>query len=179
MRQKTVRLTRLVLLIAITLILEMIGLPQPFTGPLVNLMLVLTTLITGVSGGIALGAITPLIALLRGQLPPPLAPFVPFILVGNGLYVLLFALLYGAGQGLPLRSWRAWLGILTGSAVKFVWLFTAARLLVPLLFTRALPPPLVAAMALPQLFTAMAGGSAALLFHALLVKRRIIAAPAG
>ncbi|HPR88340.1 MAG TPA: ECF transporter S component [bacterium] len=177
MNPQTARLTRLVLLIAITLIIEMIGLPQFFTGPLVNMMLVLTTLISGVTGGMALGCITPLIALLRGQLPPVLAPFVPFILAGNALYVLLFGALRGRLAARPLYSWRAWLGIVVGSAGKFLWLLGAARLLMPLLLSRSLPPAVIAMMTLPQLITALLGGLLALLFYALLVRRRILSLP--
>ncbi len=178
MRRKTLLLTRLVLLIAITLIIEMVALPQLLTGPLVNFMLVLTALITGMTGGIALGCITPLIALMRGQLPAVLAPFVPFILVGNGLYILLFTAFCNRRCGLPLRSWRAWLGLLLGSAAKFAWLFSAARLLMPLLLAKSLPEKVIAVMTFPQLVTALTGGTAALLFHALLVRRRIISLPA-
>ncbi len=178
MHGKTARLTRMVLLIAIALIVQMIGLPQPFTGPLVNLMLALTTLITGTPGGIALGCLTPLIALMRGQLPPLLAPFVPFILAGNALYVLFLGLFCKKGCGLPLRSWRAWLGVLLGSTAKFLWLFAAARLIMPLLLARTLPEPVIAMLTFPQLITALIGGALALLFHALLVRRRILAMPA-
>jgi hypothetical protein len=177
MNPKTVKLTRLVLLIAITLIIGMIGLPQPLTGPLINLMLVLTTLITGVTGGIVLGCITPLIALTRGQLPPVLAPFIPFIMSGNALYILLFGACCNRRCGLPLRSWRAWLGVVTGSAAKFIWLFVAARLLMPLLLAKTLPEAILAMMTLPQLITALIGGAAALLFHALLVQRRVLSLP--
>jgi len=165
------------LLIAITLIIEMIGLPQPMTGPLVNLMLVLTTLISGISGGIALGAITPLIALIRGQLPPVLAPFVPFILCGNALYVLLFGALGSRKSASPLQSWRAWVGIILGSTAKFLWLLLAARLIMPLLLSRTLPEKIITMMTLPQWITALLGGALALLFHALLLRRRILAPP--
>ncbi len=174
MNPRTARLTRLVLLIAITLTIELIGLPQPLTGPLVNLMLVLTTLISGVSGGIALGAITPLIALIRGQLPPVLAPFVPFIISGNALYVLLFGAVCGRPTASPLHSWRAWSGVVAGSTAKFLWLLLAARLLMPLLLSRTLPEKLITMMTLPQWITALLGGALALLFYALLLRRRIL-----
>ncbi|HOZ21778.1 MAG TPA: ECF transporter S component [bacterium] len=178
MPRKTARLTRMVLLIAIALIIQMIGLPQPLTGPLVNLMLALTTLITGAAAGVALGCLTPLIALIRGQLPPLLAPFIPFILAGNALYVIFLGLLCKKGCGLPLRSWRAWLGVLLGSTAKFIWLFAAARLIMPLLIARTLPEPVIAMLTFPQLVTALIGGVLALLFHALLVRRRILSTPA-
>ncbi len=174
MRTRTLFLTRLVLLTAITLSLEMIGLPQPLTGPLVNMMLIFTTLVTNVYGGMALGALTPLIALLRGQLPPVLAAFVPFIILGNALFVLLFSVLQ---RRLRRTSWHtatAWPGIAIGALAKFAWLFISARFLLQIFVSAALPEKFIAMMTFPQLLTALIGGGMALAFYDLLVKRRII-----
>lgn len=174
MRRRTLLLTRLVLLTAITMSFELIGLPQPVTGPLVNLMLILTTLVTNVYGGIALGTITPLIALLRGQLPALLAPFVPFIIVGNILLVLFFALLYRGSNRPAWQNWKGWLGIIFAATAKFLWLFVSARFLLQALVAKSLPEKIIGLMTFPQLATALLGGGLALLFHGLLIKRRIL-----
>jgi hypothetical protein len=167
--------TRLVFLVAMTLAVELIGLPQPVTGPFVNLMLVLTTLILNAYAGIILGFVTPLLALLRGQLPALLVPFVPFIMLGNAGLVLGVALLTRHSSSTrPPLGWRPWAGVTAGALLKFAWLFLSARHLVPLLFARPLPQALVAMMTFPQLITALSGGFLAILFHAILVRRRII-----
>jgi len=167
--------TRLVFFIAMTLAVELIGLPQPVTGPFVNLMLVLTTLILNAYAGTILGFVTPLLGLLRGQLPAPLAPFVPFIMLGNAGLVLGVALFIHRPSSSPQPlGWRPWAGVAAGALIKFGWLFVSARHLLPLLFARPLPPALVAMMTFPQLITALAGGFLAILFHALLIRRRIV-----
>ena len=72
MKPSTRSLTRFVFLTALTLSIEMMGLPQPFTGPLINMMLIITSLIINPGAGVILGLFTPILAALRGQLPPPL-----------------------------------------------------------------------------------------------------------
>jgi hypothetical protein len=65
-------LTLTAVLLALTAAIQMAGLPQPITGPAVNAMLMLTTLVVGMAGGVAVGALTPGIAFLRGILAPRL-----------------------------------------------------------------------------------------------------------
>ena len=174
-RIRTLYLTRLVFLIAITLTITLIGLPQPITGPLVNMMLLLTTLILGPWAGVTVGTITPLAAAFRGQLPPFLLPMLPFIIIGNALLVWGFKFLAGrAKTPHVLRSVWHWLGVVVGSTLKFLWLYSAARLLVPLFFGKALPEAFIAIMATPQLVTALIGGVLAFLLYELLKSRKII-----
>lgn len=151
----------------------MIGLPQPITGPFVNFMLILTTLIINPTAGILLGSITPLIAVLRGQLPPLLLPMVPFIIAGNAVLVIFFSLpvsVTKTGYSKIVRQSAPWIGILLGAFLKFVLLYFSATLVLPILFVRSLPDPVIAMMALPQFITAIVGGVLALFFHRLLSK---------
>ncbi len=177
MRSRTLFLTRLVLLTAITLSFEMIGLPQPLTGPLVNLMLILTTLVTNAYGGMTLGAVTPLIALMRGQLPPVLAPFVPFIIAGNVLFVLIFSIIRRRSTPAAVPGFLSWTAVILGACGKFAWLFLSARFLLQLIVSRTLPEHIIGMMAFPQLITALIGGGLALIFYTQLVRRRIISPP--
>ena len=172
---KTRYITRLVLFIAVTAVIELIGLPQPATGPLVNFMLILTTLLLDVYGGLALGCLTPLLALLRGQLPIILAPLVPLIMTGNALYVIIFYLLCCGGRekNLPL-GWRAFGGLLLAACAKFAWFYMAIRYLLPLWLAHPLPDNILTIMLGPQLLTAAIGGAAAILFYTLLWQRKII-----
>ncbi|MDZ7315405.1 MAG: ECF transporter S component [candidate division KSB1 bacterium] len=164
-------LARLVFLLAVTLILELIGLPQPFTGPLVNMMLILTALILGLSAGVGLGALTPIVALLRGQLPAMLAPMVPFIAVGNGLLVACFSLFgqkFRRAEGEGIAWGAAGLGLLLGAAAKAGFLYGSALKLLPLIVGRSLPAHLIGMMALPQFVTAVFGGLGALVLFRLI-----------
>jgi len=161
--KRTKMLTRLVFLLSLTLAIEMIGLPQPITGPLVNLMLLLTALLLNSFAAVILGLATPLMGLLRGQLPPILAPMVPFIMLANAVYILLFAMLASAGkQSLSLKRWRGWMALAIAAAGKTLILYAAATLVVPLLFGRQLPEAVIAAFTFPQLITATVGGAAAI-----------------
>ncbi|AEE97758.1 ECF transporter S component [Mahella australiensis] len=154
-------LTLTAVLLAITLAVQMIGLPQPITGPAVNAMLILSAAFAGPISGIIIGLLTPLIAFMRGILAAPLAPMIPFIMIGNGTLVLLFWL----GCRLIKNLMGSVAGIVTGSVIKFLILSAAVNLIV------SVPEPVAQAMQLPQLFNALIGG-----VIALIVERAIKAA---
>lgn len=142
-------LTRTAVLLALTLVFQMGGFPQPVTGPAVNAMLLLAAIFVGVWGGALIGLLTPWVAFLRGILPPPLGPMIPFIMLGNVLLVMLFwcaRRLWGEGL------WQSGVGLLIGAVAKYLVLSSAVRFIV------SVPPPVARAMQLPQLFTALGGG---------------------
>ncbi|MFA7204641.1 MAG: ECF transporter S component, partial [Candidatus Caldatribacteriota bacterium] len=144
MQQTRIRwISRTAILLAIALVFQMGGFPQFITGPLVNTVLYLATMIVGWQGGILIGIFTPVIAAMRGILPPPLAPLIPFIALGNAILVILF---------FWLKSKNKIFGIIIASLVKFLVLVSAVRLLVQV------PPAIAQMMSFPQLVTALAGG---------------------
>ncbi len=169
--RSTIWMTRLVLLISITMAVEMIGLPQPLTGPFVNFMLILTSLLISTPAGMALSCITPLLALLRGQLPAPLAPMVPFIILANMLFVVLFNAIHRKAPRGAATVWRSGLAVVLSAFGKSLVLFVAARFLLPFLLGKTLPSALISLMALPQFVTAVIGAALALLFFRLLRRR--------
>jgi len=71
--------TQTAMFFALTLLVQAFGFPQMLTGPLVNAFLLLSTIFSGILSGIIIGLFTPWVALLRGILPAPLGPMVPFI----------------------------------------------------------------------------------------------------
>jgi hypothetical protein len=142
------QITRTAILLAIALVFQMGGFPQLITGPLVNTVLYLSAMIVGWPGGVLIGIFTPVVAAMRGILPPPLAPLIPFIALGNGVLVVLF---------FWLKSKSKILGIFVASIVKFLVLATAVNLLVQV------PPPVAQMMSFPQFITALVGGIIALL----------------
>lgn len=146
-------LTRTAVLLALTLAVQFLGLPQWFTGPLVNAFLLLASLLVGTGSGVVIGLLTPWIALLRGILPPPLAPMVPFIMLGNALLVIIFSLITRKREVL----WLNVLALVLAASGKYLLLSQAVRYLVEV------PPRVAQAMQIPQLLTALAGGAIALL----------------
>lgn len=115
-------LARTALLLAFTVAIQMPGLPQPVTGPAVNAMLLLAAGVVSPASGVLVGVFTPIIALYRGILPPPLAPM-PFIGLGNAVFVMVFAWLH--------RRW-GFVGVLIAAVAKFAVLSTAVRFMVSL-----------------------------------------------
>ncbi len=146
-------LTRTAVLLALTLAVQFLGLPQWFTGPLVNAFLLLASSLVGMGSGVVIGLLTPWIALLRGILPPPLAPVVPFIMLGNALLVIIFSLITRKKE----VPWLNVLALVLAAFGKYLLLSQAVRYLVEV------PPRVAQAMQIPQLLTALAGGAIALL----------------
>ena len=87
-----------------------------------------------------------------------LAVMVPFIMISNSLYILVFDRLYKKNK----------LGaIVAASALKFFFLFTISHKILAVLLPAKLVPKVILMMSWPQLITALAGG---LIAH-LVIKR--------
>ncbi len=158
MNSKTRYFTRLAILLAFTLIVQMMGIPQPITGPLINLVLFLTVLLLDIKAAVLVGILTPIIALWRGQLPPILAPMIPFIMLGNAVLVILFGLGKKILQNSRFSLLLNLMAATIGSFFKFLIIYSSARLVVPLLFGIRFSEKILLVMALPQFITALAGG---------------------
>jgi len=128
---------------------------QAITGPLVNAMLFLATIFLGARSAILIGLTPSLVSISTGLLPLPLAPMIPFIMVGNTLLILSFDLL---------RKKNYWLGMLSASAIKFLFLFSMASIVTSLILKDAIAVQAAKMLGLPQLLTALAGGILAYLF---------------
>jgi len=144
MKFETKSLIRTALLLAITLVVQFLKMPQLITGSLVNAMLVITTGTVGLFSGISIGLLTPVIAFLVGILKFP--PMIPFIIVGNALYTWLYYSQKNAVIGIPLAA-----------VVKYMWLSISAKYILKGLGIKV-PPMVVQAFTLPQLITALLGG---------------------
>ncbi len=152
-------LTRTAILLAITLAFQMLGFPQMVTGPAVNAMLLLSGTYVGGIGAIIIGMLTPLIAFVRGILAPPLAPMIPFIMLGNAILVIAYVTSRGKmGKGYA----GSGIGLIVGAIAKFLALSSAVRFIV------SVPPPVAKAMQIPQLYTAILGGVVAIIVEKVL-----------
>ncbi|MGQ9473710.1 MAG: ECF transporter S component [Candidatus Caldatribacteriaceae bacterium] len=150
-------ITRTALLFALVLVVQMLGMPQLVTGPLVNMFLFLAGLLEGTGSGVIIGLFTPWVAFSRGILPPPLAPMIPFIMMGNALLVIVFGLFLR-----PRKHYFEIAGIISSALVKYFFLTWSVRFLVKV------PGPIAQAMQIPQLFTALLGGGLAFLLERIL-----------
>lgn len=141
-------ITKTALLLGITLAFQMMALPQFVTGPAVNAMLILSTIAVGYKSAMTIGALTPVIAFLRGILAPPLGPAIPFIVLGNWLYILIYNFL---------ETTNKLMAVILASLAKFAILAVAVSLIIDV------PPQVAQMLQVPQLITALAGGLVALL----------------
>ncbi|GAB6109655.1 ECF transporter S component [Fusibacter bizertensis] len=151
------KLTRTAVLLSLALIFQ-IGFnqfAQPAVGPLVNMTLIIAAIIVGPFPAIIIGCLTPLVAFFLGIMP--LLPVVPFIMIGNILYVLVFSLFEG-----KVGQFSSWIGIIVAAVIKAGFLAISIRYLI-VLFVEKVPPKLIVAFSLPQLYTAIIGGVLAII----------------
>jgi len=128
---------------------------QVVVGPLVNMVLFVTAAIVSPLSAVMVGVVTPLIAFLIGM--PLLFPVVPVIAVGNCILVVIFSYFYHQMN----FKYSPILGILSAAFLKFIFLATSIRLIVPL-FVPQVPGPLIIALSFNQFITATIGGILAL-----------------
>jgi hypothetical protein len=146
------------LLLALALLVQSLRLVLPLplfvsmfiVGTLLNAILFVAVSVTGIKSTLVIAWLTPLVALLEGQLPG--IPFVPLVAAGNTVYAAMLVFLKKTGGFSALAA---------ASAGKAAFLFFGAWALLSAL---AFPPPASTAfsfvMSWPQLFTALAGGLA-------------------
>lgn len=164
------------LFLAIAIVFQIIGknfpqVSQFLVGPVVNSVLLLTAYVCGTNYGIAAAALTPVLALLLGQFPALLASFIPFIIIGNMIYVFVFGILKNKTQP------GKYIGAVLGSFLKYFFLYLSASKLVLLLglgIPQKILPKLTAMMGLPQLITALFGGAIAIIIIEILKRRKVI-----
>ena len=175
MKQKIRWITQTAVMLALLMALQTITKPlgQLVTGSFVNAILALTVLLVGISGGITVALISPICAFLLG-IAPNFVTVLP-IMLGNTCFVVLLRLIAG-GSHKPL--WRQPVALVSAAVVKFGVLYllvvevicgvaSGALLGKKLGSVVVLAPPMLKLLptmfAWPQLFTALIGGTVALL----------------
>lgn len=163
----------LALLIALQVITKPLG--QLVTGSFVNAVLAVTVLVAGLSSGITVALISPVLAYLLGIAPQILT--VPAIMAGNTVFVVLLYTIAGKDSKKLLRQVVAWAA---AAVAKFAVLYSIVAGLIcgvladTLLASGTLKPPMLQALpvtfGLPQLLTALIGGGVALLIVPVLRK---------
>ena len=163
----------LALLVALQALTKPMG--QIVTGSFVNTVLAVTALVVGLSGGITVAVISPVLAYLLGIAPQILT--VPAIMVGNCVFVVLLAVLAGKDHKNIVRQVMAWAA---AAAAKFAALYAIVVWLIcgvlaeSLLASGVLKAPMLKALpatfSWPQLITALIGGGLALVITPVLRK---------
>lgn len=161
--RKTDKVTKSAVLLALALIFQVGFTPfaQPVVGPLVNMILLVAVITTGPATACFIGCLTPVAAFSLGIMP--VLPAVPVIMLGNLFYVLTFYVL---------KQKNLFAGVAGAAVLKTLVMAGSIRLLAKYLVPY-LPVPLIAALSLPQLYTALLGGGMALLVNRYLPKQMI------
>lgn len=173
---KTQWITRTAICLALLVCLQLVtkSFGQFVTGSCVNLVLAVSALIVGMSGGIVVAAVSPFLAKLVG-IGPAFWQLVPCVAAGNVAFVVLVSLL------LPRLARRAKLlsfaGVAAAAVGKFLvlWLLLV-KLVAPLVVPAAKLSTVTAAFTWPQLVTAAIGGCLATVVW--LALRRVVPAAA-
>lgn len=182
MNKKVLWITETAIMLALLVSLQAVTKPlgQLVTGSFVNAALAITVLLAGMSSGITVALVSPIFAFLLG-IAPNFVTVLP-IMLGNVAFVVLLYLI--AGKGLK-PFWRQPVALVTAAAVKFGILYflvvevicglaSGALLGKKLGSVVVLAPPMLEMLptmfAWPQLFTALIGGTVALLIVPMLKK---------
>ncbi len=140
MNKKLMLLTRTAVMLACVIVFQWLGKllgdaifpgvgSTILVGSLVNLVLYVTTIFCGVIGAVCVGLLTPVMALVIGQLAFPI--LIPFVGLGNVILVLTFWALTKYVK-LPDLATKA-MGVVWGSLLKFLYMGFALVALLPVL----------------------------------------------
>ena len=163
----------LALLVALQALTKPLG--QLVTGSCVNAVLAIAALFAGLSSGVTVAVISPVLAYLLGIAPQILT--VPAIMVGNTVYVVLLALIAGKDIKQPARKLVGWIA---AAVAKFAALYAIVVWLICGVFSQGLlekgmlKAPMLTALPATfswmQLVTALIGGGVAMLIAPVLRK---------
>jgi len=170
-------ITETAIMLALLVTLQALTKPmgQLVTGSCVNAVLAISALVGGLSGGITVAVISPVLAFLLGIAPQILT--VPAIMAGNAVYVVLLYVLADPAGKKAARQAIAWL---VAAAAKFAALYFIVVKIIcgvlaeNLLASGTLKQPMLTALpatfSWPQLITALIGGAVALVIFPVLRK---------
>lgn len=176
MNKKLRWITETAIMLALLVSLQALtkGFGQLVTGSCVNAILAISVLVGGLSSGITVALVSPVLAFLLGIAPQILT--VPAIMVGNTVYVVLLYVIAGNSKNI-VRKVVAWV---VAAAAKFAALYAivvglicgvlSSNLLAAGVMKEPMLKALPATFSWPQLFTALIGGAVALLIVPVLRK---------
>lgn len=162
-------ITRTALFIALLIVVQSVtaSLGQIVTGSLVNMVLMSAALLGGTASGITVAAISPFFAFMLG-IGPKLIQIVPFVALGNIVYVVVAALIIGklsSVKKVPLVASNV-LGVGVAAVLKFLTLYVGVvKVFIPIMGDGLKGPQIetfTAMFSVPQLITALIGGAIAI-----------------
>jgi len=141
--------------LAIAIVAPLFLKTQFLSGPLVNAVLFIVTIMLGLRYGILVSLIPSGLALAIGLLPMVIAPMIPIIILGNMLMVI---------SCNYLKTKNYWLMIVFSSIVKFVFIYVVFQIVFQNILDANLSNVISSMVGINQLYTALLGGALAFLF---------------
>jgi len=169
-KNKVLWITRTAVFVALLVTVQIVTAPlgnQFVTGSAVNLVLVLSLLICGPATGIIVGIVSPIFVSMIG-FGPAFPPIVPFIVLGNVVFIIAWFLLRklnSKGNNAIKRNISNYLIVVVAALIKFLTLYiTIVKFAMPVLLdlNAAQSAVLSLAFSYPQIITATIGGVIAL-----------------
>ncbi|MDR2939715.1 MAG: hypothetical protein LBV08_05270 [Clostridiales bacterium] len=155
--------THTAVFIALLIVMQMVTAPLGntlVTGSIVNLLLIISVMVSGYPSGLAVAVISPALAKFFGI--GPLWGLIPFIVLGNITLVSIWYFIAGKANGFKIRNYT--FTLVVAAVAKFLVLYIGiVRIALP--FILNLPEQQSAVISgmfsIPQLFTALVGGATA------------------
>ena len=172
-KQRILWITRTAIFIALLIVLQAATAPlgNPLiTGSIVNLLLITSVMTCGLSSGLTVALVSPVVAKFLGI--GPLWALIPFIAAGNIVLVLLWHFI--GNRNIGGKKYTAYIVALIVAAIaKFLVLYVGiVQIAVPIFL--GLPAPQAAVISnmfsIPQLITALVGGALAVVLFPRLKK---------
>jgi riboflavin transporter len=151
-------ITQFISLAAVTTFLPFVIHVQWITGPIINALLILILFIVGIRAALLMSLVPSVMALAGGLLPAVLAPVVPFIMIGNVIFILSIDYFYRAAKK-ELNGF--WIGVVVGGALKYLFIWFNANLMISLILRKEMAVAVIRLVSWPQFVTAVAGGAIA------------------
>lgn len=178
MKKHTLFITQTAVMIALLLGIQFITRPlgQLITGSLVNMILLTSLFILGISSGLTVGIMSPFLAFLVG-IGPAFPQIIPFMAVGNAIIVLMASFVRRHAAKKDFKDIVITVaGLFIASIAKFLFLWiglvTIALPLIPGIKEQQ-AAIISAAFSWPQLVTALVGSSLAMMVVPLLKRAKV------
>jgi len=153
-------LTQFLTLTSVAVFLPFFIHSQLITGPIVNAILILVLVLTGLRSALLVACLPSMMAFFGGLLPIVLAPAIPFIILSNILFVLTINWFINKNEN---KTKDYWTGAIVASGLKFVFLLFSVNILAALFLKGNLVTVVAQMMGWMQLVTALAGAGIAYL----------------
>ena len=137
---------KLIVLFSIAILAPLVQ-NQLVTGTIVNAVLIAAVFVLGLRGAVLIAFFPSIISLGLGFLPGTMISMIPFVIIGNLILISVLSVI---------KIKNYWLGAISASILKFIWLIVVSQIIVSLFIQGSIASKMASMMSWPQLFTSLA-----------------------